>query len=81
MNTLTIADLPVVETMDRDAMSAMRGGIAYLTKPDIPGGGSPFPGIVPPSSMPYPVGSIFKDLNLPGWPVSPGHSAQDPRLQ
>jgi hypothetical protein len=79
MKTLTIADLPVVETMDRDAMSAIRGGIAYLTRPDTPGD-SPFPGLAPPSSLPYPGGSFFKDLYLPGWPVSPAHPAQDPRL-
>jgi hypothetical protein len=79
MKTLKITDLHAAETMDRKAMSAVRGGIAYITKP----GNSPAgPGGLPPlDSLPYPFGSVFKDLHLPGWPQSPGHPALDPRLQ
>jgi hypothetical protein len=36
MNTLTITDLPVAETLDRAAMSAVRGGIIHVTNPDSP---------------------------------------------
>jgi hypothetical protein len=76
MNTLTIADLPAVQTMDRNAMAATRGGIAYLTKP----GTSGDPVISPPASWPCPLGAIFKDFHLAGWPASPGQPAADPRL-
>ncbi|SAK98061.1 hypothetical protein AWB76_07489 [Caballeronia temeraria] len=34
MSTLTITDLPCVDTMHRDAMSAIRGGILIITNPD-----------------------------------------------
>lgn len=77
MNTLKITDLPAAETLDRAAMSAVRGGIIHVTKPDSPAAGpkSIFP---LPASLPYPVGPLLKDLHLPG---SQGYPVLDPRAQ
>ena len=41
MSTLTITDLPRIDTLHRDAMSALRGGIAHVT---LPGSGTTIPG-------------------------------------
>jgi hypothetical protein len=74
MTTLTITDLSHVDTIDRDAMSAVRGGILYVTKP---GGGDVVPGV--PTS--WPGAAILKDLHIPTtWPISTAQPAQDPRL-
>jgi hypothetical protein len=75
MNALTITDLPVAETLDCATMSAVRGGIIHVTNPDSP---SIFP---LPASLPYPVGSILKDLHLPGHPAPQGYPVLDPRAQ
>ncbi|WP_050455598.1 hypothetical protein [Candidatus Burkholderia verschuerenii] len=78
MTTLTINDLTRADTLHRDAMSSVRGGIATITLP--PNGN---PGPLPPS---YPgscpgIAAILKDLHMPvTFPVHPAPQAQDPRL-
>ncbi|SAK68164.1 hypothetical protein AWB78_02563 [Caballeronia calidae] len=78
MTTLTINDLPRIDTLHRHAMSSIRGGIATITLP--PNGN---PGPLPPSipaSWPG-IAAILKDLHLPvPWPGQPVPQAQDPRL-
>jgi hypothetical protein len=78
MTTLTINDLPRTDTLHRDAMSSIRGGIATITLP--PNGN---PGPLPPSipaSWPG-AAAILKDLHIPvPWPGQPVPQAQDPRL-
>jgi hypothetical protein len=78
MTTLTINDLPRTDTLYRDAMSSIRGGIATITLP--PNGN---PGPLPPSipaSLPG-LAAILKDLHIPvSWPGQPVPQAQDPRL-
>jgi hypothetical protein len=75
--TLTIADLPRVDTMHRGAMSAVRGGIATIT---LPPGSNTLPG-VPSLPASWPGASFFKDLHIPTtWPVHPEPVKQDPRL-
>lgn len=79
MTTLTIIDLPRVDTIDRDAMSAVRGGIAYVT---LPGGGNLLPAspASPPTSWPS-AAAILKELHIPlPLTVAPQPVAQDPRL-
>lgn len=78
MTTLTINDLPHTDTLHRDAMSSIRGGIATITLP--PNGN---PGPLPPSipaSWPG-AAAILKDLHIPvSLPGQPVAQAQDPRL-
>ncbi|WP_321798335.1 hypothetical protein [Caballeronia sp. J97] len=77
MTTLTITDLSRADTLHRDAMSAIRGGILYVTKP---GGGDPLPGM-PSLPASWPGAALLKDLHLPiSLPVTPVHPVQDPRL-
>ncbi|BAN27642.1 hypothetical protein [Caballeronia insecticola] len=74
MTTLTITDLPRASTLQRDAMSTVRGGIAYLKKPDSE---PSFPGL-PTSGA---IAAILKDFHIPlSWPSQTAPAAQDPRL-
>ncbi|SPB17193.1 hypothetical protein NOV72_04397 [Caballeronia novacaledonica] len=79
MTNLTINDLPRVDTLDRDTMSAVRGGIAYVTLP--PGNENTLPGLPSlPASWPT-AAAILKELNLPlPLHVAPQPATQDPRL-
>ena len=77
MTTLTITDLPRVDTMRREAMSAIRGGIAHVT---LPGSESKYP-VEPPSLPKLPGLPDLKDLHIPvTWPTYPSPQTQDPRL-
>ncbi|SAL13409.1 hypothetical protein AWB71_00404 [Caballeronia peredens] len=74
MTTLMITDLPRADTLHRETMSTLRGGIAYLKNPD---SGPSFPGL--PTSGP--IAAILKDFHIPlSWPSSQAPASQDPRL-
>jgi hypothetical protein len=77
MTTLMIIDLASVETIDRDGMRAIRGGIAYLTNPD---SGNAIPGLPPSITTSWPGAGLLKDLHIPGSLTSTGRPPQDPRL-
>ncbi|SAK80696.1 hypothetical protein [Caballeronia ptereochthonis] len=78
MTTLMIIDLPRVDTLHRDATSAMRGGILQVTKP---GSENTIPGMPPSMPMSWPGAALLKDLHIPvPLPTSPERPAQDPRL-
>ncbi|SAK91207.1 hypothetical protein AWB82_06440 [Caballeronia glebae] len=78
MTTLTITDLPCVEKIHRDAMSAIRGGILYVTNPDSK---NTLPEM-PPLPASWPGAAILTALHLPPpLPVSTIHPGLDPRLQ
>lgn len=75
MTTLTITDLPRVDTIDRDAMCAVRGGIAHIT---LPGSTNTLPGL--PTSLPG-AAALLKDLHIPlPFQIVPQPATQDPRL-
>jgi hypothetical protein len=78
MTTLTITDLPRADTIDRDAMSAVRGGIAHVT---LPGGGNTLPGLPTlPASWPG-AAALLKELHIPvPLQIAPQPATQDPRL-
>ncbi|MGT2471880.1 hypothetical protein [Paraburkholderia terrae] len=78
MTTLSINDLPRTDTLHRDAMSSIRGGIATITLPPNGNPGPLLPSI--PASWPG-VTAILKDLQIPvPWPGQPVPQAQDPRM-
>jgi hypothetical protein len=60
MTTLTITDLPCVETMHRNAMSAIHGGMLYLTNPD----SKKLPEM-PKLPDSWPGAALLKELHLP----------------
>ena len=70
--------LPEVVTNDRDAMSAVRGGIAHVT---LPGGGNTLPGLPTlPASWPG-AAALLKELHIPvPLQIAPQPATQDPRL-
>jgi hypothetical protein len=75
---LTITDLPCADTLHRDAMSMIRGGIMTMTKPD---SGIALPGIPPSLPMSWPGAEFLKDLHIPtSTALSPARPPQDPRL-